>query len=123
MVRLDDSQLADELVELGVGDLRRVELVVALVVVGDELAQFLGPRHRVGPVSDPSDPSVPPGGVTGDPGAEDRVGVRRVVERDRLARCHPPLGPVESNRQPVVVLLLAPGTASAGHGRCTGPLP
>ena len=50
VVGLDDPQLANELVEVGVRDLRRVELVVALVVVRDELAQFLGPRHRVGSV-------------------------------------------------------------------------
>ena len=38
----------DEEVVLGVGDLRRVEHVVQLVVVGDQRAQLLGPRRRLG---------------------------------------------------------------------------
>src|SRR4051795_3473504 len=43
MVRLDRPQLTDERVVVGVGDLRRVVGVVALVVVVDELAQLVGP--------------------------------------------------------------------------------
>ena len=37
--RLQLAQLADQQVEVGVGDLGFVELVVAAVVVGDELAE------------------------------------------------------------------------------------
>ena len=40
---LEKSQLTDEVVVVGVGDLRGVELVVALVVVGDEAAQLVHP--------------------------------------------------------------------------------
>ena len=45
MLRLERPQLADQRVVLGVGDLGLVELVVALVVVRDQLAQLHDPFH------------------------------------------------------------------------------
>ncbi len=57
MRRLETRQLAHQLVELGVGDLRAVVHVVALFVVADERAElgdaFGGRRHvAVGPKAD-----------------------------------------------------------------------
>ena len=49
MLGLDGPQLADQGVELGVGDLGVVEPVVAVVVVGDEAAQLLGAGRRIRP--------------------------------------------------------------------------
>ena len=43
---LEEAQLADQGVVVGVGDLGGVELVVALVVVVDEPAQLLDPSRR-----------------------------------------------------------------------------
>ena len=43
---LDGAQLAHQVVVLGVGDLRAVQLVVALVVVDDQGAELLGTGHR-----------------------------------------------------------------------------
>ena len=54
------SQLAHQRVVLGVGDLRVVEPVVAVVVVGDQGPQLLGPGHRI--------PAVPVGPAALGPG-------------------------------------------------------
>jgi hypothetical protein len=43
MLILQPAQLADEQIELGVGNLRLVQLVVATVVIGDLLPQRLDP--------------------------------------------------------------------------------
>ncbi len=50
MIGLDGPQLADQGVELGVGDLRGVEPVVAVVVIGDEGPELLGAGHGVAAV-------------------------------------------------------------------------
>jgi hypothetical protein len=47
MVRFELAQFPHQEVELGVGDLRRVERVVTLVVVRDQLAELGDPTCRV----------------------------------------------------------------------------
>ena len=49
MVGLEAPQLDDEGVVLGVGDLRRVQPVVAVGVVADELPELRCPYHGIGP--------------------------------------------------------------------------
>ncbi len=91
MVGFDRGELADQGVVLDVGDLGVVEPVVALVVVCDEPCG--APRLRA------------TGSVTGrlgnvagvarscrDARSDHPVGIVAVVERDRLAGCHPSLG-------------------------------
>ena len=95
------AQLADEQVVLGVGDLRRVERVVQLVVVPDE--------RRAAPRPAPPRPSWPWSG--GDARADHGVGVERVVEGHRLSGRHRPLRVVEAHHQVIA------GSTVQGTGR------
>ena len=103
VVGLELPQLADQEVVLGVGDLRRVERVVALVVVLDQLAQLGRPgRRRLPPRHAVVRPRSPRSG--GDAGADHGVGVGDVVEGHRLPGRHRALGRVEPDDQAVLGL-------------------
>ena len=103
MAGLEVPQLAYQEVELGVGDLRRVERVVALVVVGDQLAQLGGPSRR-GRAASAGVRRVGRGRPRsgGDARADHRVLFDDVVEGDGLPRRHRALGHVELHHQPVI---------------------
>ena len=95
MAGLEVPQLADQEVELGVGDLRRVQRVVPLVVVGDELAQLGGPSRRgrvrrVGPLRQPRSPARPRS--SGDARADHRVRIARCRRGPRSAPPPPGAG-------------------------------
>ena len=124
MLVLDGTELADQVVVLGVGDLGVVEAVVALVVVGDEGPQLLGPGHRIGR-RDPASVTAalgpgPAGRSPGDPRSDHQVGSVRVVEGDGLAGGDPALRRGEPHHQPSPSAChRVPAPAVRGH--CTGP--
>ena len=92
VVGLDGAQLADQGVVLGVGDLRVVEPVVALVVVGDQRAQLLGPRPP-GRARSPADPVLGVGSAhRGDARTDHRVGVGAGRRARRSGRGPPGAG-------------------------------
>ncbi len=76
MVGLDGPQLAHQGVVLGVGDLGVVEPVVAVVVVGDQGPQLLGPGHRVESARPRWSDRPRPAAHPGDSRADDLVAAR-----------------------------------------------
>ena len=123
-VGLELPELEHQEVVLGVGDLRRVEHVVPLVVVLDQLAQLGRPGRRFGRRVAGRPARRPCSG--GDAGADHGVGIGGVVQGDRLPGCDRALGRVELDDQPGV----RPGErarrrtavgADLGHGTVTVP--
>ena len=122
VVGLELAQLADQGVVVGVGDLRVVVHVVALVVVLDQLPQLDGPG-RGPPVGRSPDPPRSATAQRGDARAEHRVGVGRVVEGHRLARGHRALRARRSGRPARSRGQLEGAARPAGRGRSSGPPP